>query len=167
MRSWAARAWIAEAHGNRTHPRHRNRRRTTVLKTGWFPCLPSCTSLVLHDLAACLGKAPSSGVTPVSLPPTIPRRARSRARGHHLQVQAPHHGKFVYTAYIRLKGHPRQSHHLRPEGGRHPLGQAARNRRPDRRPPDVAPEGQTPEHAYGHIASQRVTGAVRSSTRNL
>jgi hypothetical protein len=40
-------------------------------------------------------------------------------------------GKVRYTAYIRLKGHPGNPD-LRPEGRRHPMDQAARNRRPDR-----------------------------------
>jgi len=56
---------------------------------------------------------------------------RSRARGHHLQAshrgrQNPLHG--LYTPERAPQAIP----DLRPEGGRHPMGQAARNRRPDR-----------------------------------
>jgi hypothetical protein len=37
-------------------------------------------------------------------------------------------GKVRYTAYIRMKGHPRQSQTFDRKADRHPMGQAARNR---------------------------------------
>ena len=69
-----------------------------------------------------------SRVTPRLQPP---EDARSRARGHHLQAshqgrQSPLHGLYP------PQGTPKAIPDFRPEGGCHPMGQAVRNRCPDR-----------------------------------
>jgi hypothetical protein len=67
-----------------------------------------------------------SRVTPRLHPPEAPGAGHVATSYKRLTED----GKVRYTAYIRLKGTPGPD--LRPEGGRHPMGQAARNRRPDR-----------------------------------